>query len=61
MRILIASFGIPFPSQLDDTDQPVTITTDYILEPDENALRIETTGEEKQTIVVPVSGTLTAR
>ena len=25
------------------------------------ALRIETTGEEKQTIVVPVRGTLTAR
>ena len=39
----VADFGFPFPSELDDTDQPVTITTDYILEPGENALRIETT------------------
>jgi len=39
----VTDFGFPFPSDLDDKDQPVTISTDYILEPGENALRIETT------------------
>jgi hypothetical protein len=39
----VTEFGFPFPSDLDDTDQPVDITTDYILERQENALRIETT------------------
>ncbi len=39
----VANFGFPFPPDLDDTDQPVTFTTDYILEPGENALRMETT------------------
>ncbi len=40
---VIADFGFPFPAPLDDTDQPVTITTDYILPRGVPTLTIETT------------------
>jgi len=40
---VVAGFGFPFPSALDDKDLPVTITTDYILEPGKNYVRVETT------------------
>ncbi|MBW2316792.1 MAG: carboxypeptidase regulatory-like domain-containing protein, partial [Deltaproteobacteria bacterium] len=40
---VVRDFGFSFPTALDDTDQPVAITTDYILEPAETAIRMETT------------------
>ena len=39
----IASFGFSLPPSADDTDIPVTVTTDYILEPGTNYVRVETT------------------
>lgn len=39
----IASFGFSLPPTADDTDIPVTVTTDYILEPGTNYVRVETT------------------
>ncbi len=40
---VVADFGLPFPAPLDDTDQPVEVSTDYILDRGTDALRIETT------------------
>jgi hypothetical protein len=40
---VVADFGFPFPTAADDTDLPVEITTDYVLEPGRNYVRIETT------------------
>jgi hypothetical protein len=39
---VVASFGLTFPPAADDTDLPVEISTDYILEPGENWVRVET-------------------
>jgi hypothetical protein len=40
---VVADFGFPFPASANDTDLPVEIQTDYILEPGRNWLRVETT------------------
>jgi hypothetical protein len=39
----VASFGFSLPPSADDTDLPVTVTTDYTLEPGTNYVRVETT------------------
>ena len=39
----VAGFGFPLPASADDTDLPVAVTTDYILEPGTNYVRVETT------------------
>ncbi|HTY27845.1 MAG TPA: hypothetical protein VMD51_06820, partial [Mycobacterium sp.] len=39
----VASFGFLLPASADDNDIPVTVTTDYILEPGTNYVRVETT------------------
>jgi len=41
----VASFGFALPASADDVNLPVTITTDYILEPGTNYVRVETTVE----------------
>jgi hypothetical protein len=40
---VVADFGFNLPSTADDVDLPVTVTTDYILEPGANYVRVETT------------------
>lgn len=40
---VVASFGFPFPAAANDTDLPVDVVTDYILEPGRNWVRVETT------------------
>lgn len=40
---VVEDFGFPFPAELDDTDQPVEITTDYILGRGDDFVRIDTT------------------
>jgi len=40
---VVADFGFPFPAAANDTDLPVEIQTDYILEPGRNWVRVETT------------------
>ena len=40
---VVADFGILLPAAADDTDLPVTISTDYILEPGASFVRVETT------------------
>lgn len=40
---VLAGFGFLLPITVDDVDLPVTITTDYILEPGANYVRVETT------------------
>ncbi len=40
---VVAGFGFPFPDIVDDRDLPITIQTDYILEPGKNSVRVETT------------------
>ncbi len=39
---VVASFGLTFPSAADDTDLPIEVSTDYILEPGQNWVRVET-------------------
>jgi hypothetical protein len=39
----VASFGFSLPDSADDVDLPVTVTTDYILDPGANYVRVETT------------------
>lgn len=39
---VVASFGFIFPPAANDTDLPFTISTDYILEPGKNYVRVET-------------------
>jgi hypothetical protein len=39
----VASFGFALPVTVDDVNLPVTITTDYILDPGANYVRVETT------------------
>ena len=39
----VASFGFTLPAEADDVDIPVTIQTDYILEPGASFVRVETT------------------
>lgn len=39
----VNDFGFPFPASADDTDLPVDIVTDYILQPGENYVRVDTT------------------
>jgi hypothetical protein len=40
---VVMDFGFPFPAALNDTDQPVEVSTDYILERDSTSLRMEST------------------
>ncbi|HSP99402.1 MAG TPA: CehA/McbA family metallohydrolase [Candidatus Dormibacteraeota bacterium] len=40
---VVASFGFNLPASANDFDLPVTITTDYILDPGANYVRVETT------------------
>lgn len=40
---VVASFGFPFPAAANDTDLPVDVVTDYVLEPGRNWVRVETT------------------
>lgn len=39
----VAGFGFPFPAAFDDTDLPVTISTDYILAPNSDYVEVQTT------------------
>jgi len=39
----VASLGFNLPAQVDDTDLPIEIQTDYILEPGANYVRVRTT------------------
>ena len=39
---IIAGFGFNLPPSVDDVNLPVTVTTDYILEPGTNYVRVET-------------------
>jgi hypothetical protein len=50
---VVASFGFNLPATADDEDLPVTVTTDYILEPGTNYVRVETTVEN--TGAMPLS------
>jgi hypothetical protein len=40
---VVAAFGFPFPAAANDTDLPVEVMTDYVLEPGRNWVRVETT------------------
>lgn len=40
---VVAGFGFPFPASANDTDLPVEIVTDYVLEPGRNWVRVDTT------------------
>ena len=40
---VVADFGFAFPASANDTDLPIEIQTDYILEPGRNWVRVETT------------------
>lgn len=40
---VVASFGFPLPPSANDNNIPVSVTTDYILEPGKNYVRVETT------------------
>lgn len=40
---VVADFGFPFPPAANDTDLPVEVMTDYVLEPGRNWVRVETT------------------
>ncbi|HEY8513922.1 MAG TPA: CehA/McbA family metallohydrolase [Candidatus Binatia bacterium] len=40
---VVADFGFPFPVSANDTDLPVEIVTDYVLEPGRNWVRVDTT------------------
>ena len=40
---VVASFGFPLPASANDNNIPVTVSTDYILEPGTNYVRVETT------------------
>ena len=40
---VVASFGFPLPASANDNNIPVTVFTDYILEPGKNYVRVETT------------------
>jgi len=40
---VVAAFGFPLPASANDTNIPVTVSTDYILEPGTNYVRVETT------------------
>jgi len=40
---VVTSFGFAFPSSADDRDLPIEVSTDYILEPGKNYVRVETT------------------
>ncbi|MBM4270007.1 MAG: carboxypeptidase regulatory-like domain-containing protein [Deltaproteobacteria bacterium] len=40
---VVSDFGFTFPAALDDTNLPLEITTDYILEPGANYVRVDTT------------------
>jgi hypothetical protein len=42
---VVASFGFSLPPSADDNNIPVTVTTDYILDPGSNRVRVETTVE----------------
>jgi hypothetical protein len=46
---VIAGFGFLLPSDADDKDLPVTVRTDYILEPGKNYVRVETTVQNTDT------------
>jgi hypothetical protein len=51
---VVASFGIDFPANQDDRDLPVDITTDYILEPGTNYVRVETTVHNQGATTLPI-------
>ncbi len=40
---VVASFGFVFPPAANETDLPISVSTDYILEPGKNYVRVETT------------------
>ncbi len=40
---VVVNFGFPFPAAADDTNLPIEIVTDYILEPGANTVRVEST------------------
>jgi hypothetical protein len=40
---VVAGFGLQFPSSADDLDLPVTVSTDYTLEPGKSYVRVDTT------------------
>ncbi len=51
---VVAGFGFPLPPSANDTDIPVTITTDYILEPGTNYVRVETTVQNTSGAALPI-------
>ena len=50
----VASFNQSLPPSADDVDLPVTISTDYILEPGTNYVRVETTVQNIDTAAHPI-------
>lgn len=50
----VAAFGFPFPAAADDKDLPVTVQTDYILEPGRNYVRVETTVQNMGGSLQPI-------
>ena len=40
---VVADFGFPFPASANDSDLPIEIQTDYVLEPGRNWVRVDTT------------------
>jgi hypothetical protein len=42
---VVAGFGLVFPASANDVDLPLAVSTDYILEPGKNYVRVETTVE----------------
>ena len=50
----VASFGFNLPASADDFDLPVTITTDYTLEPGTNYVRVETSVQNIDTAAHPI-------
>ena len=46
----VASFGLALPASADDKDIPVTVTTDYILEPGTHYVRVETSVQNTSAV-----------
>ncbi len=51
---VVAGFGAPFPAGANDLDIPVSVTTDYILEPGTNYVRVETTVRNLGPSALPI-------
>ncbi len=50
----VAGFGFPLPASADDKDIPVSVSTDYILEPGKSYVRVETTVTNLGAVDLPI-------